>query len=77
MIDKAEIQRRIATEEDYVRCPKFGNSLSKFTTKNSEGIENSTIARLLMMSEEEVEKVYQEAVQMLRDDMLEVEDNED
>lgn len=77
MIDKAEIQLRIATEEDYIRCPKFGNSLSKFTTKNSEGIENSTIARLLMMTEEEVERVYQEAVQMLRDDMLEVEDNED
>lgn len=75
MIDKAEIQHRIATEEDYIRCPKFGNSLSKFTAKNSEGIENSIIARLLMMSEEEVEKTYQEAVQMLRDDMLEVEDN--
>lgn len=70
MIDKAEIQHRIATEEDYIRCPKFGNSLSKFTTKNSEGIENSTIARLLMMTEEDVERVYQEAVQMLRDDMI-------
>lgn len=70
MIDKMEIQHRITTEEDYIRCPKFGNSLSRFTTKNSEGVENSTIARLLMMTEEEVEKIYQEAVQMLKDDMV-------
>lgn len=70
MIDKTEIQRRIATEEDYIRCPKFGNSLNKFTAKNSEGVENNVIARLLMMSEEEIEKVYLEAVQMLRDDMV-------
>ena len=76
MIDKAEIQLKIATEEDYIRCPKLDNSLNKFTAHKSEGVDNATIARLLMMSEEEVEKVYQEAVQMLRDDMLEVEDNE-
>ena len=70
MIDKTEIQNRIATEEDYIRCPKLDNSLNKFTAKNSEGVENSTIARLLMMSEEDVERVYKEAVQMLRDDMI-------
>jgi hypothetical protein len=75
VIDKAEILHKIATEEDYIRCPKLDNSLNKFTAKNSEGVENSVIARLLMMTEEEVEKVYKEAVQMLRDDMLEVEDN--
>jgi hypothetical protein len=73
MIDKTEIQHRIATEEDYIRCPKCGNSLSKFTLKNSEGVENSIIARLLMVTEEEVEKIYQEAVQMLRDDMCDPE----
>lgn len=72
-MDKTEIQDRIATEEDYIRCPKFGNSLNKFTLKNSEGVENNIIARLLMMTEEEVERTYQEAVQMLRDDMLDEE----
>lgn len=70
MIDKNEMLRKIAEEEDYIRCPKFSNSLNKFTQKNSEGTENSTIARLLMMDEEEVERIYQEAVQMLREDML-------
>lgn len=61
--------KRILDDEDYIRCPKFSNSLNKFTQKNSEGVENSTIARLLMMSEEEVERVYQEAVKMLRKSM--------
>lgn len=69
MIDKDEMQKKIKLEEDYIRCPKFGNSLSKFTMKNSEGVENSTIARLLMISEEEVEKMYQEAIEILKKDM--------
>ena len=54
-VDKTEIQKRIMEEEDYVRCPKFNNSVSQFTAKNSEGVENSTIARLLMLSEEDAE----------------------
>ena len=71
MIDKEELQRRVIAEEDYIRCPKFDDSLTKFTSdpKNSEGVKNSTIARLLVITEEEVEKLYQEAVQMLKDDM--------
>lgn len=73
-MDKSEIQRRILEEEDYVRCPKLGNSLNKFTSKNPEGVENSTIARLLLMAEEEVENAYQEAVAILRRAMAENED---
>jgi hypothetical protein len=69
-MDKLDIKKRILEEEDYIRCPKCANSLSKFIMKNSEGIENSAIARLLMMTEEEVEKIYQEAIQMLKDDMI-------
>lgn len=68
-VEKSEMLKKIAEDEDYIRCPKFSNSLNKFTQKNSEGVENSTIARLLMMSEEEVEKAYQEAVQMIREAM--------
>ncbi len=72
MIDKTEIQNKIVTEEDYIRSPKFGNSINKFTQnpKHSEGIDNASIARLLMITEEEVEKIYQEAVQMLKEDMV-------
>ena len=69
-MEKNEIQQRIQEEEDYIRAPKFSNSLAKFCARNSEGVENSTIARLLMISEEEVERLYQEAVGFLREDMV-------
>jgi hypothetical protein len=70
--DKTEIKNKILTEEDYIRCPKFDNSIVQFLAdkKNTEDIDTYTISRLLMLTEEEVEKIYQEAVQMLRDDMV-------
>jgi hypothetical protein len=69
-MDRDDISKRVTEEEDYIRCPKFSNSLSKFLAKNSEGVENSVIARLLMIPEEKVEEVYGEAVQQLRKEMV-------
>ena len=68
-VEKSEMLKKILDDEDYIRCPKFSNSLNKFMQKNSEGVENSTIARLLMMTEEEVEAKYQEAVARIREEM--------
>lgn len=68
-MDKDEIQKRILEEEDYIRSPKCGNSLTKFLAKNPEGAEDSSISRLLMMPEEKVKELYVEAVEMLRKDM--------
>lgn len=70
-MDKEAVLKRILEEEDYIRCPKFSNSLKKFLATNSDGVDNSTIARLLMISEEEVEKLYSQAVQELREEMAE------
>lgn len=72
-MDKNELQKRVLEEEDYVRAPKYGNSLSKFIARNmhSDGVENATIARLLMIPEEEVEKIFQEAIEILRKEMVE------
>ena len=68
--DKNEIKKRIAVDTDYVRCPKFSNSLTKFLQKNPDGVEDNTIARLLMLEgEERVEEIYQEAVLKLREVM--------
>jgi hypothetical protein len=69
MIDKNDLYRKIREEKDYIRCPKYGNSLSKFIAKNGEGIENSAISRFLMISEEEVERIYNDAVRMLQSGM--------
>lgn len=70
-MDKDDILKRIREEEDYVRCPKCSNSLAKFLAKNSEGVEDSVIARLLMMPEEKIQEIYEEAVKKLRKEMKE------
>jgi hypothetical protein len=70
IMDRDDLTKRVTEEEDYIRCPKFSNSLTKFLAKNSEGVENSVIARLLMIPEEKVEEIYDEAVQRLRKQMV-------
>lgn len=68
-MDKDSMHKKILEDLDYIRCPKCGNSLDKFKAKHSEVVPDNTIARLLMMSEEEVEKLYLEAIKMIRKDM--------
>lgn len=69
MMDRDEILRRILEEEDYIRCPKFANSLSKFVAKYGEGVENTVISRLLMCTTEEIECLYEDIVKQLREEM--------
>lgn len=68
-MDKNEIQRKIAEEEDYIRCTKCGNSITKFVAKNPDGADNSVISRVLMMPEEKIEKIYEESIKILQKEM--------
>lgn len=68
-MSKEDISKRIQSEEDYIRAPKFQNSLTKFVSKNDEGVDNAAIARALMLTEEKVEELYEESVAMLREQM--------
>lgn len=70
MDNKEDLQKRVLEEEDYIRAPKFSNSLNKFLARNSDGVENATIARLLMIPEEQVEQLHGEAIEMLREEMV-------
>lgn len=70
-MDKDDIMKRILEDEDYIRCPKCSNSVNKFVAKNPEGVENNVIGRLLMIPEERVEEIYQDAIEMLKKDMVE------
>mgnify|MGYP003346720402 CR=1 FL=1 len=65
-MNNQEIQKKILEEEDYIKCPKNGNSIKKFISKNPEGVENYTIAKLLLMSEKKVEELYNEAIEILK-----------
>lgn len=68
-MDKEEIQRRIKEEEDYIRCPKCSNSITKFLMKNPDGAEDNVIARFLMITEDKLKELYNEAVKILRKNM--------
>jgi hypothetical protein len=57
---------RTATEDDYIHCPKCKNSLSAFMAKAPDGCEDGVIAKLLMMTEAEVEAIYAAAAAVLR-----------
>jgi hypothetical protein len=69
-MDKNDIQKKILEEEDYIKSPKHSNSIAKYVNRNPDGGEDATIARLLMISEEEVAKLHEEAVEVLRKEMV-------
>jgi hypothetical protein len=56
-------------ESDFIKCPKHQNSLAHYLS-NNDNIHDSVIARLLMISEEEVEKIYKESIDILRKSMV-------
>lgn len=61
---------KILDEEDFIHAPKFGNSLKEFLAKTDKIPENNIIGRLLLLSPEEVEKIYEESVVELKKDMV-------
>jgi len=63
---KELMMKRVMEEPDFVKCSKYGNSLVKYLSGNSGEIKDKTIARLLMIAEDDVERIYQEAVDILR-----------
>ena len=69
-VERSEMEKKIREEEDFIHSPKFGNSMKKFLVKMDTPPENATIGRLLLLSEDEVEKIYQESVIILRQKML-------
>jgi hypothetical protein len=70
-VDKSEMQAKIRTVEDFIHSPKHKNSLENFLAKNENFVENGTIGRLLMMSPDEVEAIYQESIKEFKKEMNE------
>ena len=68
-VEKSEMQKKIREVEDLIHAPKCQNSLSRFLAKTENPLENSTIARLLLIPEEEVQAIYEESVAILREEM--------
>jgi len=61
-----EKKRKIAEEEDFIDYPKFKNSLKNLIDKYPNGVENDVIAKVLMLKQEEVEKIYQKSIEKIK-----------
>ena len=64
--NKDDIHYLIHNDEDFIHCPRLGNSVKKLIEKNPEGIGNERIAKVLLMDESEVEKTFNSAIVKLR-----------
>lgn len=64
--NKESLMEMIYHDEDYIYCPRLGNSLKKLIDKNPDGVDTERIAKVLLMSEEEVEKIFEESLIKLR-----------
>jgi len=69
MANKYDFKKRILEEEDYIKCPRSSNSLKQYLTKSPEVIDDKVIAKLLMINLEEVQKIYDEAVKLIKEDL--------
>ncbi len=73
-VSKEDVKRRIMEEPDFIKAYKHHNSLSKFLSRNTKEVDDTTIARFLMLEKDEVEEIYQKAVALLKKSMVESED---
>lgn len=65
-LSEEEIQTLINEDEDYIKAPKYKNSLKRFMQRFPDGVENDKIAEVLGMTEEEVEEEYMTAIAKIK-----------
>ena len=59
-------KERILEEIDFCYCPRLSNSITNLVEKNPDGVDNERIAKVLLTTEEEVEKIFESALVKLR-----------
>ena len=67
VVEKSDLIRK---DEDYIHSPKHRNSLNNYIANTDKIPHNAAIARLLLITPEEVERIYQESVEALRTAMV-------
>lgn len=61
-----DIKKKILEDEDFIYCPRLGNSLEKLIDKNPEGVDDERIAKVLLIEEEEVQSIFMQAIEKIR-----------
>jgi hypothetical protein len=75
-VSKEDVKKRVLEEIDFIKSYKYANSLNKFLSRNTKELDDSTIARLLMIEKDEVEEIYQKAVAILREGVVDSEEED-
>jgi hypothetical protein len=57
---------KIDEDPDFILSNKYSNSLKKFLDQNPNGASDSTICRMLDISQEELDAIYASAMQKLK-----------
>jgi len=61
-----EIKKKIMEDEDFIYCPRLGNSIERLIDKNPEGVDDERIAKVLLIEEEEVQSIFMQAIEKIR-----------
>ena len=61
------LKKKIMEDPDFIYCPRLGNSLNKLIEKNPDGIDDERIQKVLLITKEELEEIYQSAIQKFRE----------
>ena len=64
--DKKVLKKRIMEEDDFIYCPRLGNSLSRLIDKNPNGVDDERIGKVLLMDAKEVSSWYNSALEKLK-----------
>lgn len=77
MKNKKQVKEKIENDPDYIHCPRLGNSLKKLldVVENSSGIPDERICKVLLISQKELDSIYESAIKKLREYMLNGNDN--
>lgn len=64
--DNKDIKYKILNDEDFIYCPRLGNSINNLMNLNPNGVDNERIAKVLLIEETEVENIFQNAIEKIR-----------
>jgi hypothetical protein len=64
-----EARERIATEPDFIFLKRFDYSLASLVQKHPGGVSNRVVAAALMVTEDDVDDIYENIILKLRDIM--------
>ena len=63
------VKDKIYNDEDFIYCPRLGNSLKKLIETNPEGVDDERIAKVLLIEEDEVQSIFESAIKKFRKSM--------